>query len=120
MTEKEIEYSEQGYRCPECGPDYPWVMYNFVTRESFCGRCRNPLEKRENEEKWIELNAMDAIVLTRDYGNAVEDVEAREKATEKMNRIISCNDRWSLKKLLDIALCHHDDEHITFRRDDEE
>jgi len=117
MTDKELEYSEHGYRCPECGPDYPWVMYNFVTRESFCGRCRNPLEKREDEEKWIELNAMDAIILCRDYKHI--SAEGMSRAKEKMGLIVKSNDRWSLKKLLDVALCHNDDDHVTFRRDEE-
>lgn len=72
-----------------------------------------------DKEEWIELNAMDAIVLTRDYGDAEEDVKAREKAEEKMKKIIKSNDRWSLKKLIDMALCHHDDDCITFRRDEE-
>ena len=67
-----------------------------------------------DKEEWIELNAYEAIILcqkTENYGMKVIG-----QAVEKMKRIIECNDRWSLKKLLDLALGHHDDECITFRR----
>ena len=70
-----------------------------------------------DKEKWIDLNAMDAIILSRDYFSVPP--KDRMKSVEKMKMIIECNDRWSLKKLLDVALCHNDHDHITFRKDEE-
>lgn len=43
---EEKEYSEYGYRCPNHGPDYQAVIYNFVTRQSFCADCGEELEKK--------------------------------------------------------------------------
>ena len=38
------------YKCPNHGSEYGAVAYNFVTRESFCGRCGEKLEKEEEAE----------------------------------------------------------------------